>query len=162
MQFGLALAATGPISPALRYQLNWGNDRQVIDFNITMLSTSALLGIAIGNIFGGDFVKNGRRKTIIQFNILGLIGTLLTLVLDFYSMCLGRMIFGFASGILSCATPKMLDEIIPARMMDKGFGTSTNILINFAFFVVLIMAMGVPESPAALMETKYWMLIYGL
>ena len=107
-----------------------------------MLSTSALLGIAIGNIFGGDFVKNGRRKTIIQFNILGLIGTLFTLVLDFYSMCLGRMIFGFASGILSCATPKMLDEVIPAKMMDKGFGTSTNILINLAFFVVLIMGIG--------------------
>lgn len=111
-----------------------------------MLSTSALVGIAIGNIFGGDFVKNGRRKTIIQFNILGAIATCFTLVLDFYSMCFGRMVFGFASGILSCATPKMLDETVPANLMDKGFGTSTNILINLAFFVVLIMAMGMPES----------------
>lgn len=65
MQFGLALAATGPISPALRYQLEWGNDRSEIDFNITCLSTSALVGIALGCIFAGDFIKYGRRKTII-------------------------------------------------------------------------------------------------
>jgi MFS family permease len=142
--------------------MNWGNDRQVIDFNITILSTSALVGIALGNIFGGDFVKYGRRKTIIQFNILGAIATLFTFVLDFYSMCFGRMLFGFASGILSCATPKMLDETIPAHLMDKGFGTSTNILINLAFFVVLIMAMGMPEQSSELMETKYWMIIYGI
>jgi MFS family permease len=126
------------------------------------LSTSALVGIALGNIFGGDFVKNGRRKTIIIFNILGAIATCFTLVLDFNSMCFGRCLFGFASGILSCATPKVLDETIPANLMDKGFGTSTNIIINFAFFAVLIMAMGMPETQAELIETKYWMLIYGL
>lgn len=146
MQFGLALASTGPIVPALRYQLNWGNEREVFDFNVTILSTSALVGIALGNIFGGDFVKNGRRRTIIIFNILGAIATCFTLVLDFNSMCFGRMLFGFASGILSCATPKLLDETIPANLMDKGFGTSTNIIINFAFFAVLIMAMGMPET----------------
>lgn len=146
MQFGLALASTGPIVPALRYQLNWGNEREVFDFNVTILSTSALVGIALGNIFGGDFVKNGRRKTIIIFNILGAIATCFTLILDFNSMCFGRMLFGFASGILSCATPKVLDETIPANLMDKGFGTSTNIIINFAFFAVLIMAMGMPET----------------
>jgi hypothetical protein len=39
-----------------------------------------------------------------------------------------------------------LDETIPANLMDKGFGTSTNIIINFAFFAVLIMAMGMPET----------------
>ena len=146
MQFGLALASTGPIVPALRYQLNWGNEREVFDFNVTILSTSALVGIALGNIFGGDFVKNGRRRTIIIFNILGAIATCFTLVLDFNSMCFGRMLFGFASGILSCASPKLLDETIPANLMDKGFGTSTNIIINFAFFAVLIMAMGMPET----------------
>ena len=75
----------------------------------------------------------------------------MTLVVDFYVMCFGRMIFGFATGIMSCATSKMLDENIPSHLMDKGFGTSTNILINLAFFITLIMAMGMPDTAAELM-----------
>lgn len=97
-----------------------------------------------------------------MFNIIGAIATVFTLILDFNSMCFGRMLFGFSSGILSCATCKVLDETIPAKLMDKGFGTSTNIIINFAFFAVLIMAMGMPETQQELADTKYWMFIYGL
>lgn len=77
-------------------------------------------------------------------------------------MCLGRAIFGFAGGVLSRTTTKLLEETVPSHLMDKGFGTSTNILINLAFFVVLIMAMGMPEKADQLAQTKYWMLIYGL
>ena len=72
---------------------------------------------------------SGRRKTIIYFNILALIGTALSLVLHFKVMCFGRFLFGLAAGVLLCATPKVMDETIPAELIDKGFGASTNILM---------------------------------
>lgn len=146
MQMGLALSATGPVAPALRYKLNWGNDQAVIDFLTTVLSTSSIVGLALGNIFGGDFVCYGRRITILRFNILGLIGTAFTFYLNFWSMCFGRLIFGFSCGVIMCTTPKMLDEIIPGHLIDQGYGTSTNIFINFAFFIMLILAMGMPDK----------------
>ena len=57
------MAATGPVIPALRYQLNW--DPQAIDFNSTILTTSTIVGISLGCVFAGDFIKNGRRSTLI-------------------------------------------------------------------------------------------------
>ena len=144
--FGFVMAGTGPCISALRYQLNWGNDSAVIDLNSTILSTAAVFGIAIGSIFGGDFIKYGRRSTLIKFNLIGLFASITALFRHFYWMCFGRFLFGVSSGVLMCTTPKILEETIPANVMDKGFGTSTNILINVANFLCLIMAVGMPEE----------------
>lgn len=73
-------------------------------------------------------------------------GSVMTLYLDFYLMCFGRVIFGIASGVLLCTTSKYIDETVPAKVLDKGFGTSTNIIINIGMFALMMMAMGMPEE----------------
>ena len=65
MSYGFVMASTGPVIPALKYQLNWGNDSSVVDLNATILSTSSVVGLALGSIFGGDFIKHGRRSSLI-------------------------------------------------------------------------------------------------
>lgn len=75
-------------------------------------------------------------------------------------MCFGRFVFGLSSGVLLCATPKYLDEVVPSRLIDKGFGTSTNIIINLAVMIILLMATGLPDDPVDLQATYYWYLIY--
>ena len=94
------------------------------------MATAAVAGVAIGSIFGGDFVKSGRRLTILQFNVIGIIGSIFGLLPQFYMMCFGRFIFGFSCGVLICTTPKAIDESVPLKLVDKGFGTSTNKIIN--------------------------------
>ena len=79
-------------------------------------------------------------------NWVGLAGSLLSLILDFKVMVLGRFIFGFSSGVLLCVAPKILQETIPPKLMDKGFGASTNIILNLCGFCMLVMAMGMPEE----------------
>mgnify|MGYP000853020238 FL=1 len=118
MQIGAALAATGPVAQALRYKLNWGDDKPTIDFLTTVISTSSIVGLALGNIFGGDFVAHGRRLTLIRFNILGMIATAFTFYLNFWSMCFGRMLFGFCVGVILCATSKIIVECIPNNLID--------------------------------------------
>lgn len=125
----LALTATGPISGALRYKLKWGDDPAVKDFYTTILSTSSVVGISFGSLYGGDFIKKGRKSTIINFNIIGIVGSILSLILNFKVMCVGRFLFGVSAGVLLCATPKILDETIPPHLIDKGFGASTNIMM---------------------------------
>jgi len=61
-------------------------------------------------------------------------------------MCIGRFLLGTAAGTLLCATPKYLDEVIPPRLIDKGFGTSTNIMINMAVLLVMVLAIGMPDD----------------
>jgi MFS family permease len=119
----------GPVSGALRYQLGWGDDPSTIDMYTTIMATSSIIGICIGSLIGGDIIKNGRRFTILRFNIIGLIASLSMFTLNFYVMCFGRVIFGLSSGVLLCATPKMIDETVPAKLLDKGFGASTAIIM---------------------------------
>lgn len=129
MQFSLALGGTGQCVSFLRYQLNWGSDPEALDFYSTILATSGIVGISIGSLYGGDFTKLSRRKTVIYFNALTLLGSVLSLILNFKIMCLGRFFFGFSAGVLLCASPKIMDETIPPALIDKGFGASTNILM---------------------------------
>jgi MFS family permease len=120
------------------------------------------VGISLGCIFGGDFIKNGRRATIIQFNIIGLLGSIIAMFLNFWQMCFGRCIYGFATGVIMCTTPKMLAETIPPYLMDKGFGMSTSVLVNIALFLVLLIAGGMPDDTTELGKTNYWMIVFGL
>lgn len=76
-------------------------------------------------------------------------------------MCFGRFVYGVGAGVIICTTPKMIEEIIPPKLMNKGFGMSTSLMINFAFFGCLLLAGGMPDEPKDLSETKYWMIIFG-
>ena len=162
MSYGFAMCQTGPIIPALKYQLNWGDESSTIDFNTTILTTSAVFGLALGSIFGADFIKNGRRQALIKFNIIGMFGSAIALYLNFWGMCFGRMIFGFSAGVIICATPKMVEETIPSNVIEKGFGTSTNILINSATFTCLMLPSWLPENKEELQHTKFWMIQFGI
>ena len=93
------------------------------------MATSSIVGICIGSLLGGDIIKYGRRFTILHFNIVGLLASCTIFTLNYNVMCVGRVVFGMSSGILLCATPKMIDETVPAKLLDKGFGASTAIIM---------------------------------
>lgn len=111
---------------------------------------------------GGQFISFGRRWVIINFNTIGLLASLTMFTFNYKVMCAGRLVFGFTSGVLLCATPAMIDETIPANLVDKGFGASTSIGMCFFQFCVLILAIGMPDSVEGLSTTYYWLLVMGL
>jgi MFS family permease len=76
-------------------------------------------------------------------------------------MVFGRFVLGISCGVLLCATSKLMDETIPAKLIDQGFGTSTNILINVSAFFLLVMALWMPSDSTQLQQSKFWMIIYG-
>jgi len=126
----------------------------------TILQSCSVIGLGVGSLLGGTMLGNGKRSKIIQYNILGLAASGASLYLEFFSICVWRFIHGFATGILVNACPKMIEETVPANVMDYGFGTSTNLCINVAIMVTLLLGLGLPpESDYA--ETNYWMIFYG-
>jgi predicted MFS family arabinose efflux permease len=46
-------------------------------------------------------------------NVIGIVGSLLSIVPEFGVILLGRFLFGIASGINVVACPKILEETIP-------------------------------------------------
>ena len=77
-------------------------------------------------------------------------------------MCAGRIIYGFTAGVMICSTPTMMIETIPSIVSEKGFGTSTNIFINFATLVCLMLPAWLPEKKSELEQTKFWMVCWGI
>ena len=133
-----------------------------MDFYTSVLATSSIIGITLGSLAGGQFIAFGRRWTILNFNALGLLASLTMFTYNFKVMCAGRLVFGFTSGVLLCATPQMIDETIPSSLVDKGFGASTAIGMCTFQFTLLLMAIGMPDSEEGLSTTRYWLVIMGL
>ena len=85
----------------------------------------------------------------------------MTLILDFVVICIGRLLFGFFSGVLLSTAPKLVEETVPARLLDYGYGVLTNILINIAVMYSMILGFGVPSDVNDLETTNFWRIIYG-
>jgi len=99
---------------------------------------------------------------IILFNVVAIVGCCLSLVANTYVLCLGRFIYGFAAGVIICATPLMLEETIPAHAMDFGYGISTNLSLTTNVTVMLLLGFGMPNSTEELATTNFWRVIYSV
>jgi MFS family permease len=86
----------------------------------------------------------------------------MTLYKDFYVICIGRGLFGFFSGVLLSTSPKLVEETVPARLLDYGYGVFTNIMINVAIMYSMILGFGVPADVNNLGTTNFWRIIYGI
>ena len=78
-----------------------------------MIGSSAVLGATIGSFSAGKIISIGRRKSIIIFNFFAMAAVFATLVLNFYSMCFGRLVLGFCGGLFSVALTRMIEENVP-------------------------------------------------
>jgi MFS family permease len=93
----------------------------------------------IGSVIGAKLMSYGRRRAILIANVIGMVGSILSIVLNFEVILLGRFMFGICAGINVVTCPTLIEETIPTRLMDKGFGTSTAIGINFMIMLYLIL-----------------------
>ena len=82
----------------------------------------------------------------------------MSVMMNFYVICAGRCLLGFTCGVILCATPKSLDEVIPDKLAGV-FGTSTNIMINISFLICMILANYMPDDKSLLMTNKFWMIL---
>lgn len=84
------------------------------------------------------------------------------MILVFWVICVGRFFMGFGTGLIMTAAPKFILETVPMHVLDRGFGSSTNIAINLAILINTLVAIGVPDSDADLRTTNTWRVIYAL
>ena len=103
----------------------------------------------------------GRRKTILIFNVLSMLSLCTTLILNLPAIVIGKFLFGFATGVINVACPKMLDETVPADLLG-AFGIATNTYICLGIGLAMIDP-GLPEEGEieAFKEDKLWRFVYG-
>jgi MFS family permease len=144
MQLGAALSSTSATLKSLEVQLKWSKEN--VDANTTLVSTASVLGISIGAIAGGKIISYGRRQAVLIFDLLGILGSALSIIKNFNLICIGRLIYGFSAGVLVTACPKIVEENVPSNYMDYGFGISTNLGINLFVMISLLSGLVVPSD----------------
>ena len=103
------------------------------------------MALAFGAIVGGKMLNNGRRCAMILMNILGIIGSLMSVYPNYFVLIAGRGFYCLSAGVLISAVPRILEETIPSDKLDLGFGASTNIAIDVLIFINTIMVMFMPK-----------------
>ena len=58
---------------------------------------------------------------------------------------IGRIIFGVTSGFLTSCAAKVVDEIVPIKMLGI-YGASTAVFMSFGMFNSLILGLLLPDS----------------
>jgi MFS family permease len=157
MNFGIGLASNQTVCSILSKKLDWSTSDQT--FNTTLIQSCSIIGIGLGSCLGGNMLGNGKKRVLFIYNIIALLSSASSLYLNFYLICASRLIHGFATGILVCAAPKMIEETVPSHVMDYGFGTSTNLCINVAIMIELLLGIGLPPEED-FYDTNYWMVFY--
>ena len=77
--------------------------------------------------------------------MIGIIGCGVSVVESFWIICIGRLIHGFAAGVLCSAAPQMIGETVPQHLMDYGFGVSTNVIIMIGVMICMLLGIGIPD-----------------
>lgn len=130
--------------------MRWPLDELSVTKNTTILCSSSVVGVTIGSMLGGKFIKNGRRRMIMIYSIIAIIGSLLSCAKDWEILIAGRVIYGFSSGIFFIAASKILSETVPTNILDKGYGVSTNLSINVFFVFGYGLGSWVPKTEEGL------------
>ena len=81
---------------------------------------------------------------MIIFNFIAMLAVFGTLVLNFYTICVGRLVLGFCGGLFSVALTRMIEETVPVHLLGT-FGIVTNLSMNAGNMAVILMGAGLPD-----------------
>lgn len=108
-----------------------------------MITSSAILGLALGSLFSGPIVNKGRRTTMILGNILIFFAVILQMKINVYLISTGKLLQGFGSGMILNAMSIMISETIPSKFLGL-FGPLTNFGIVLGLSIYMFLALIIP------------------
>ena len=72
-----------------------------------------------GALISAQLMKAGRRRALLIACALGLVGVTVTARLDYFTILLGRFMFGTSAGIMAVTIPRFIEETTPASYFDR-------------------------------------------
>ena len=140
---GFVVAGNNQTANVIAAKFSWTEEETRL-YN-SLINAMSILGLSLGSFAGGLVIPYGRRKTILIFNFLAEISICTTLILKVPAILIGKFAFGFFSGVINVAAPKMLDETVPVDLLG-AFGIATNAYICFGIGLATIVGAGLPHE----------------
>ena len=112
---------------------------------------------------GGKIISIGRLKVLDIAAMVGIVGVSLTLFLNIYAILAGRILYGFATGLIAVSWPRYMEECLPASHISF-FGALYCFSFALATIIGFILALGLPEDTDIDGQEKdhFWRVIFGL
>ena len=101
-----ALTGNSQTTDIFKAKFEWDKDETIL-YN-TIISSSAIVGLAIGSFMGGPLIKNGRRKGALNDNVIGIAGSAISMITSVPFLTIGRLLVGIAAGIYNVVFGKMI------------------------------------------------------
>lgn len=99
----------------------------------------------IGATVGGKIIRFGRLRVLTLSTFFGIIGTVLTLILNIKIILGGRLLYGFATGLIAVAMPRYMDEVLPSKLISL-YGGMWCFSFAIATIIAYLLALGMPED----------------
>ena len=109
------IACTNQLNNTFNAKYHWDTKSEK-DIHQSLIGSAMMIGMTAGASTGGMIVKNGRRTALLIACLIGTIGVSLTMIENFYCLIIGRIIQGYASGVQTVASPRMIEEYVPIQI----------------------------------------------
>lgn len=160
--FHTAFSISGNVltTPIFAAKLGWTEEETRI--NNTMISSAGIIGLAFGSFLGGKLIMSGRRRASILMNIVAIIGSLICMYLNTYTLSLGRFINGLVSGVMNTIIGKSVNECYEGDLASR-LSMFTNIGICVGITLAMNLNFLLPPNDAdieTLAKDEGWRFIY--
>ena len=141
--FGIALVTTDALGDTYMAKLGWKEDSK--SQNMTYFTCASAVGLMIGSLASSSVVKIGRRKAAIFANLVALVGGALQLMMNFYMILAGKIVYGMSAGVLITACALYLSETLPPEKVGSH-GFAVNLGVTLGISLVLALGPFVPTG----------------
>ncbi len=137
-----------------------------IEFNLhksnqAIITAIVPIGAMLGALFCNLLNKQPRRLVFILTDVLTLAGLGLTVVVQYWSLLLGRGVVGFAIGINTTLIPVFINELSPVQV-NGLMGSCFQTMCNVGFLLVFMMGINV-QTGAEYKEqstSQWWRIMF--
>ena len=156
---GFVIVGNNTVGGILSQKADWGSNEDAYN---TAISSSGVSGLIIGSFAIEPLLKKiGRRKAIMLTSFLSIPAVIPTIIVNIFSICIGKFFFGLTAGSLIVASSIYLNETVPVEHAST-FGFTTNFGVIIGIMTCLLMGAGLPDpndDPQAAKDNTYWMVI---
>ena len=127
----------------------------------TLISSTAVIGLMVGSFMSGVMLKSGRRKAIINGQLCGIVGALISMEGTVWSLSIGRFLVGISAGISNVTYGKLIGENMPERMASRAaMMLNGSICVGIFFCFLMGELLPLPEDIQANKDDELWRVIY--
>ncbi|KAL4504548.1 hypothetical protein ABPG72_009994 [Tetrahymena utriculariae] len=165
--FGYNLGVYNTCQKVIATLNNWSSSQNT---NYTSIITAAMpLGAFIAAIFSKSLIAalKGIRRSMILFDIIGIIGTIILICQnDLSNLIIGRIISGFCIGMNTSLVPEYIRDFAPIEIRSR-VGSINQILLTSGVFISYLMSLILP-LPSELTDNPNgnynvnWRIVLGL